>query len=110
MNGTTLTEGYFYVDGILSIFYVAGPIEITASAIVKDIPTSISAIGTDTAAVRTSRGQIHIRLSQEETVTVQSFSGRLVRSFKGAAGDYEIPVQAGAYIVIIDGMVYKVVL
>ena len=56
MNGTTLTEGYFYVDGILSIFYVAGPIEITASAIVKDIPTSISAIGTDTAAVRTSRG------------------------------------------------------
>ena len=56
MNGTTLTEGYFYVDGILSIFYVAGPIEITASAIVKDSPTSISAIGTDTAAVRTSRG------------------------------------------------------
>lgn len=110
MNGTTLTEGYFYVDGILSIFYVAGPIEITASAIVKDIPTSISAIGTDTAAVRTSRGQIHIRLSQEATVTVLSFSGRLVKSFKGAAGDYEIPVQAGAYIVIIDGMVYKVVL
>lgn len=109
MNGTTLTEGYYYVDGTLMIYPVTGPVEITASAIVEETPIS-STIGADKTAVWTSRGQIHIRLSQEATIKVLNFSGRLVKLFKGAASDYAIPVQAGPYIVIIDGMVYKVVL
>ena len=106
-NGTVLLPD---ASGLYTIEHITDNVTVTITGIVKETPTSIGTIGADTTAVWTSRGQIHIRLNQEATVTVLSFSGRLVKLFKGAAGNYAIPVQAGSYIVTIDDMVYKVAL
>lgn len=106
-NGTELLPD---ARGLYTIEHITDNVTVTITGIVKETPTSIDTIGADTTAVWTSRGQIHIRLGQEATVTVLNYSGRLVKLFKGSAGDYAIPVQAGSYIVAINGRVYKVVL
>ena len=106
-NGTVLLPD---ARGLYTIEHITDNVTVTITGIVKETPTSIDTIGADATAVWTSRGQIHIRLGQEATVTVLNYSGRLVKLFKGSAGDYAIPVQAGSYIVTINGRVYKVVL
>ena len=106
-NGTVLLPD---ARGLYTIEHITDNVTVTITGIVKETPTSIDTIGADATAVWTSRGQIHIRLRQEATVTVLNYSGRLVKLFKGSAGDYAIPVQAGSYIVTINGRVYKVVL
>ncbi|MDD6767215.1 MAG: DUF6383 domain-containing protein, partial [bacterium] len=106
-NGTVLLPD---ARGLYTIEHITDNVTVTITGIVKETPTSIDTIGADATAVWTSRGQIHIRLGQEATVTVLNYSGRLVKLFKGSAGDYAIPVQAGSYIVAINGRVYKVVL
>ena len=106
-NGTVLLPD---ARGLYTIEHITDNVTVTITGIVKETPTSIDTIGADATAVWTSRGQIHIRLRQEATVTVLNYSGRLVKLFKGSAGDYAIPVQAGSYIVAINGRVYKVVL
>lgn len=106
-NGTVLLPD---ARGLYTIEHITDNVTVTITGIVKETPTSIDTIGADATAVWTSRGQIHIRLRQEATVTVLNYSGRLVKLFKGSAGDYAIPVQAGSYIVAINGIVYKVVL
>ena len=106
-NGTVLLPD---ARGLYTIEHITDNVTVTITGIVKETPTSIDTIGADATAVWTSRGQIHIRLGQEATVTVLNYSGRLVKLFKGSAGDYAIPVQAGSYIVAINGIVYKVVL
>lgn len=105
-NGTVLLPD---ARGLYTIEHITDNVTVTITGIVKETPTSIDTIGADATAVWTSRGQIHIRLGQEATVTVLNYSGRLVKLFKGSAGDYAIPVQAGSYIVTINGRVYKVV-
>ena len=106
-NGTVLLPD---ARGLYTIEHITDNVTVTITGILKETPTSIDTIGADATAVWTSRGQIHIRLGQEATVTVLNYSGRLVKLFKGSAGDYAIPVQAGSYIVAINGRVYKVVL
>lgn len=106
-NGTVLLPD---ARGLYTIEHITDNVTVTITGIVKETPTSIDTIGADATAVWTSRGQIHIRLRQEATVTVLNYSGRLVKLFKGSAGDYAIPVQAGSYIVAINDRVYKVVL
>ena len=106
-NGTVLLPD---ARGLYTIEHITDNVTVTITGIVKETPTSIDTIRADATAVWTSRGQIHIRLRQEATVTVLNYSGRLVKLFKGSAGDYAIPVQAGSYIVTINGRVYKVVL
>ncbi|MDD6748995.1 MAG: hypothetical protein PUF28_04105, partial [bacterium] len=106
-NGTELLPD---ARGLYTIEHITDNVTVTITGIVKETLTSIDTIGADATAVWTSRGQIHIRLRQEATVTVLNYSGRLVKLFKGSAGDYAIPVQAGSYIVAINGRVYKVAL
>lgn len=97
-------------DGKYIIKYIRSDLSVSITGIVKNNPTANEEITAVTPRVWGSRGYLHVSLSVAAKARIYTFGGALLKSARLPAGDTQMAVPAGSYVVIMDDSSFKVII
>lgn len=105
-NGTELLP---VASGRYLIENVTNNIVVTVDGIVKDNPTGVSDVITQTLKVWRENGKLYIKSPASDTAYIVKFEGRLYKVVDLSIGETVIPMPHGLYIINIGNQSYKLI-
>lgn len=97
-------------DGKYLIKQIHSDLSVSITGIVKNTPTANEEITVASPRVWGSRGYLHVSLPTAAKTTIYTFSGTLLKSARLPAGDTQVAVPAGNYIVVAGDSSFKVII
>lgn len=97
-------------DGKYLIKQVRSDLSVSITGIVKNNPTANEEITAASPRVWGSRGYLHVSLPIAAKATIYTFGGALLKSARLPAGDTQVAVPAGSYIVVAGDSSFKVII
>lgn len=97
-------------DGKYLIKQIHSDLSVSITGIVKNTPTANEEITVASSRVWGSRGYLHVSLPTAAKTTIYTFSGTLLKSARLPAGDTQVAVPAGNYIVVAGDSSFKVII